>query len=328
MKNKKKIIIIIISAIVIGVLSWIIGTKFLNKQEEEKILEKGQITPLMYEITKEGSNNKIYLFGSIHVANLNEFDFPKYIIDAYQNSHYLACEADIVEYQKDNEKLMNEALKMMYQDGTTIKDHISNETYNKLINFLTEKGLYTPLYDYYKPYFFESLLTVAMTSDAKINANTGIDTYFLQEAKKDNKTILEVESVDFQNNLLFSFKDELYELIINETIDNYDNEVNSLKELYQAWKKGNVNDIMKFSNDDMDIEDSYTDEQKKQIEDYNKKVIDERNAFMTNKLIEYFNNNQDVFYMVGTLHLIGNDGIANLLTKEGFTVKQINNSVN
>ena len=323
MKNKKKIIIIIISAIIIGVLGWIIGTNLLNKQEEQ-ISEKEQITPLMYEITKEGSNNKIYLFGSIHVANLNEFDFPKYIVDAYQNSHYLACEADIVEYQKDNDKLMNEALKMMYQDGTTIKDHISNETYNKLINFLTEKGLYTPLYDYYKPYFFESLLTVAMTSDAKINANTGIDTYFLQEAKKDNKTILEVESVDFQNNLLFSFKDELYELIINETIDNYDNEVNSLKELYQAWKKGNANDIMTFSDDDMDIEDSYTDEQKKQIEDYNKKVIDERNTFMANKLIEYFNNNQDVFYMVGALHLVGDKGIAHQLQEKGYTVKQLN----
>ena len=35
MKDKKKIIIIIISAIIIGVLGWIIGTNLLNKQEEQ-----------------------------------------------------------------------------------------------------------------------------------------------------------------------------------------------------------------------------------------------------------------------------------------------------
>ena len=81
---------------------------------------------------------------------------------------------------------------------------------------------------------------------------------------------------------------------------------------------------MTFSDDDIDIEDSYTDEQKKQIEDYNKKVIDERNTFMANKLIEYFNNNQDVFYMVGALHLVGDKGIAHQLQEKGYTVKQLN----
>ena len=40
-------------------------------------------------------------------------------------------------------KLMKSAIEMMYQDGTTIKDHLSKEAYDKLVNFLTAKKAYS-----------------------------------------------------------------------------------------------------------------------------------------------------------------------------------------
>ena len=328
MKDKKKIIIILGSIILVGILAFILVTKVFNKtpndspNKEEK--SKEEITPLMYEVTKNDSNNKIYLFGSIHVANLNEFNFPKYVMDAYNNSKYIACEFDIVEYEKDTDRQMSDVMNMAYTDGTTIKDHLSKDTYERIVKFLTEKNLYTSIYDVYKPYFFQSLITMALTSDAKINANTGIDNYFLKQAKKDNKNILEVETSDFQMNLLLGFSDSLYELILQESINDYNEEVENLKKLYSYWKLGDIDKLLEISDDDIEVKDNYTKEQIKEINDYNKKLIDDRNIGMTNKLIEYFNNNYDTFYMVGTLHLIGDKGIAKQLEAKGFTVKQVN----
>lgn len=328
MKKKEKLILIIfIIILAIGGILFFKGFNLFLGRVNEQLKEettKEEITPLMYEITKNGSNNKIYLFGSIHVANLEEFNFPKYVVDAYNNSHYLACEFDIVEYEKDTAEQMNDVMKMAYTDGTTIKEHISGETYDKLVKFLTKKNLYTSIYDIYKPFFFQSLLTMALTTDAKINANTGIDNYFLKQAKKDNKNILEVETSDFQTDLLLGFSDSLYELILNDVIDNYDEELENLKKLYSYWKLGDINKLLEISDDDLEIKDNYTKEQIKEINDYNKRIIDDRNIGMTNKLIEYFNNNYDTFYMVGTLHLIGEGGIAKQLENKGFNVKQIN----
>ena len=342
MKKKDKIIYLLIGLII--VLSIGLGTYYfltrnnnsngnnssndVPKETEKENTKKEEITPLLYEITKEGSNNKIYLFGSIHAANLKDVAFPKYLLDAYNNSHYVACEADIVAYQENTALVLADTLKLLYPDTSTIKDHLTEETYNKLVNFLKEKNLYTTLYDIYQPFFFESLVSNALIEDAKLDATEGIDYYFLTKAKKDNKKILEVESMAFQIDLALSFKDELYDLMLSELFDDYDKEVESLKILFEAWKKGNIDDLLKYADDDIDMKDNYTNEQKELVNDYNQKMVKERNIGMTNKLIEYFNNNQDVFYMVGTLHLIGDDGIANLLTKEGFTVKQINNSVN
>ena len=60
---------------------------------------------------------------------------------------------------------------------------------------------------------------------------------------------------------------------------------------------------------------------KKMFEDYNKKTIDDRNEYMADKLIEYFEGNKKVFFMVGAAHLPGNKGIATILARKGYTVK-------
>ena len=297
MKKESKTLktILILVAVVALLVGGYFGYRALTNKKEEKPVEN-KITPLLYEVTKEGSDNKMYLFGSIHLANKSDLKFPEYVLDAY---------------------------KMLYDDGTTVKQHLNEETYNKMVNLLTEKKLYSGLYDNYKTYFFVSLLTNAMGIDAKIDPNNGIDMYFLNKAKSENKTILEVESSDFQNDLFLSFPDEFYELMIAETIENYDDNVEGLKKLYEAWKTGNAADLEKYGSEDIDVDDTYTEQQKAYIEDYNNKIVTERNKTMTDKAIEYFNNNQDVFFMVGTLHIIGEDGIAKQLSDKGFTVKQI-----
>ena len=337
MKNESKIYKII--GIIIGIAIIIGGSFFAykkliekEKKPEEKIIDKspepnktGQktITPLLYEVTKEGSNNKMYLFGSIHAADLNNTTFADYILNAFNNSHYVACEVDIIAYQEDTQKMYDDALNMLYTDGTTIKDHLSNETYNKMVKLLTDKKLYTQLYDNYKPYFFESLITNAMIKDAKLSAEDGIDNYFLKKAKDDKKIIIEVESYDYQSNLLSSYSDSFYDILIKEAIDEYDKEVQQLSNMYRAWAKGDYKTILKEASDELKQNNTYSKEINEEIKKYNQELITNRNNEMTKKAIEYFNNNQDVFFMVGILHIIGDDGIAKNLQNQGFSVKEI-----
>ena len=327
--NVTKIVITVFLIVIIGVGGFF-GYRALTKKksEPEKPQEKqkveSKITPLLYEVTKDGSNNKMYLFGSIHIANKEDLVFPEYVMNAYNNSHYLACEFDGVAYNSDQQKVIEDAMKMLYQDGTTIKDHLSEKTYNKLVEFLQKKNAYVNIYEQYKLYFFVSLFTSLTAQDSKINATGGVDDYFEKKAHEDKKTILEVESYDFQIGLFDEFPDELYELILEDSIDNYDESVKELQNLYNAWKSGNEQDLLKYGSEDMKVDESYTDQQKKYAKKFNKKLIDERNEGMLKKAIEYFNNDQDVFYMVGALHIVGEKGLANQLKQKGFIVKQVN----
>lgn len=271
----------------------------------------------------------MYLFGSMHTVNFDDFDLPKYVMDAYKESDYLAVEVDINKYMEDEEKIQQLAMDMMYMDGTTIKDHIDEELYTKIINFLKEKKLYNQAYESFKLYGIESLITSQVTKDAGLNENDGIDTYLLDLAKKENKEILEVETFDFQMKLLFEAPDKYYEISILSSIDEYEKSVNSLKELYSAWKKGDVEALEKLTKGDEVTEEDIekyklTQEEMKEIETFSNAMLKDRNVGMKNKFNEYFNGNKKVFYMVGAAHLIGDDGLASLLEKEGYKVTRVN----
>ncbi len=328
------IIVAVLAVLLIALSSYFIATnnKKETKEEDKETKEeskeeskKEQITPLMYKVTKNGSDNVIYLFGSMHLVNLKEFDFPKYVLDAYENSDYLAVEADIIAVQQQKDFATNYLLSSMYSDGTTIKNHISESTYNKLVKFLEEHYMYNEQLDIYKASFFESIISNIIVQEAGINSEDGVDTFFLKKAKKENKNVLEVESYEFQENLLNSFPDRLYELSIISAIDNFDAQVKEMQRLYKIWKNGNEEELVELIKEDsLDTIEGITAEDKKLINNYNYEVVDKRNIGMKEKFNSYFNNNQKVLFMVGAAHIVGENGLANLLKQEGYTITAIN----
>ena len=329
--KSKKIILVVVS--LLAALALILSLSFVtknyfnekDKEEKEEVSEKEQITPLMYEITKEGSNNKIYLFGSMHSVNLNDFDFPKYVMDAYNSSDIVAPEFDVLKILEDSDMLLEYSKSLTYSDGSLLKDHLSENVYNKLINFTKEKGIYQQTYEYFKLDFWESLLSNKLAEDTGLIGD-GVDEYFLKKAREDNKEIIDVESFKFQLNLTNSFSDRLYEIMIENCIDNYDKQIDETKKLYKIWKNGDSKELLVLLDNELTEEDlkKLSEEDIKLVKDYNYKLLDERNIGMKDKLIEFFNNDKKVFFMVGAAHLVGEKGIANLLVQEGFTVTQVN----
>ena len=327
-RKKSKVPLIIISIIVLLMIA--LGTYFLitrvfNKESktiepEKHEVEKEKITPLMYEITKEGSTNKIYLIGSIHFANLNKLEFPEYVMNAYNNSKYLACEFNIIKFLRevDKEELMKD---YYYVEPDSLDKHVSSESYDKIIKYLGD-NLKIPEEQtkYYSLSFIDSYITQILLSKSNVSNGSGVDEYFLEKAEKDGKTILEVESYELQANLDNSFPDRVKEIGIIDAIDNPDKSIETLNDLYKYWKEGNVEELIKILVEPDDTNE-YSKEDLALLEDYNKKMLDDRNIGMKEKLEEYFNNGYTVFYMVGTAHLIGDNGIAKLVEQDGYTVK-------
>ena len=309
--NHKKFLIITIFTLIV----------FSACDKKEIVKEDNEITPLFYKISDK-NNTTIYLLGSIHAADDTIYPLNDTIMNSFNDSDYLAVEVDTLSLQNNFDLSLKLAEKMMYNDSTTIKNHIGDELYNKMVKFLKEKKSYSSLYDNYKPVFFESLFENLIINDAMLKSESGIDTYFLSLASENNKKILEVESAEFQYNLLLNTPLELDKIMIEEYIDNYDLNVSQMKDLYELWKKG---DKEQLENILINSESqNATEEEKKLMENYNQSLIIDRNYGMANVLENYFEKKQNVFCVVGLGHVIGDEGIINLLQKRGYDVAQLN----
>ena len=165
---------------------------------------------------------------------------------------------------------------------------------------------------------------------SKLKADKGIDNYFLKEAKKDGKNILEVESSTFQTDLLTSFSDELFDLIIKCTIMEEQSQVDSLNALYEGWLVGDTNLLAEDSDEiDFDSLDSVVDfyseypNLKEMLENYNKKLVYDRNESINQVVVNYLEEEKNVFVVVGAAHVVHQTGLAKTLHDLGYTVTKV-----
>lgn len=292
-----------------------------EQQSSENSAENEKITPAVWKVTDE-NGNYIYMMGSIHAADDAINNMPDYFENAFKECTALAVEADVTNVTSDISQAVDMAQKMMYTDGTTIKDHISADTYQKAVQLLTDNNMYTSLYDYYMPFAWTSLIDNIIINESGLDANNGVDTVLIKRAKKENKKVLEVESVDFQLNLFAGFSDETQELMLKAYTEDgvMEEQVKAINELYDKWKKGTITaeDVI----DDAD-ESSMTDEEKALIDEYNKKMLDDRNINMADKAEEYMQGSDTVMFVVGAAHFQGEKGILQLMKDKGCTVTQL-----
>ena len=333
MEKKKTWLWVLIGLIVVALVG--VGVFFfLNKdskkdskkedtKKEEKV-DKEQAKPLLFKVTKDGSDTVMYLFGSIHMADDRAYPMRDEIMKAYEDSEYLAVEFDTVAYAKNTQQQMEDLKLLVYTDGTKISDHFEKESYDALVEYLTNNNSYSGVYDVYKPALFYTLVTQVSANKSGLDPEKGIDAYFLNKAHKEDKKVLEVETSSFQYNLLASFSDRFYEAIIMASIVEEEEATNSLKSLYESWLKGDAEGIVKEDSDELDdVDFTGYEDVKDEIERFNNELITKRNETMLKTVEGYFEDGKNTFVVVGAAHIAGDEGLAKGMEKAGYKVELV-----
>ncbi len=289
-----------------------------NTSNTDASFEGVTYEPLMYK-AEDGKGNALYLLGSIHVGDRRVDMLSDKVMNAFNSSSYLAVECDIVSFANDSEKLMELTTKMLCPLGTTIKDCLGEELYEASKKYLEDAGVYISYLDYYGANFWDSLISEVMADKSGLSAEYGVDEKFLVLAHDEGMEVREVESIDFQYDLLLSFSDELYQLSISETLKNEEAGIEELKGMYEMWLSGDEqlwNEYISAENDFT----GYTPEQIALYEDYDKKLVTDRNNAMSQKAKEYIDGGGIGFFVVGAAHIVGETGVAKQLADMGYTV--------
>lgn len=281
------------------------------------------ITPLLYKVT-DSNGNTAWLFGSIHVGKEGMYPLPDYVIDAYRESDVLAVECDIVYFEEHAAENMQALYSLIYSDGTRISEHIDGQLYEDAVKILKNNNYYSSMLDYYIPSMWSQIIDSFVIQKTEYKAELGIDRHFINRAYDDEKPIYEIESVEFQNQMIAGFSPKLQELLLQTSVENYsaDNYGLLLSELVDAWCEGNEEKILELEQADTNG-DSLTPEQEMLVSEYNNAVVTERNITMADYVEDALASGDTVFICVGAAHVFGADAMVGLLKDRGYKAEAV-----
>ena len=266
----------------------------------------------------------VYLVGTIHVGLENLYPMQQILLDAFYRSEVLAVEVDIVAIESSLQTQFELAQLMILDDGTTISDHLSEETMDLLEEYLDTINM-----SGMERQILHSLRIGALTVTLMQNQLaewgfmevSGVDKFFLELAHEREKEIIEVETATFQIEMFMNFSPRLQEFMLRDLIETPVAEARAhIDRIYNYWLAGNdvgLRNLLDETNQEMM---AYS---RTLFEEYNTAIMLNRDIAMVEKIHELLDGNQTVFFAVGAAHIIGENGVIEQLEAEGLTVTRV-----
>ncbi|MBX3043637.1 MAG: TraB/GumN family protein [Candidatus Kapabacteria bacterium] len=259
----------------------------------------------LWSVNNIDNSPKIYLLGSIHIADKRLYPLPDAIESAYEKSDALILEVVI---DKVNPlKLMQH---LTYKDHRTLESELSKDVFEKVSAKFEEIGISKIVYNKFKPWFAMLTLQSGMFKSSGFSASQGIDMYFLDKARKEGKKVDEIENIESQIKLLEDLGSYTGEYLGN-MIDELDNADSTMANILEIWKSGDIGKMEEFTKSGDD---------KAEYAEVMNLLNFERNKRMAEKIEEYYNDDKIYFIIVGAAHLIGEKGLVEILKSKNYNI--------
>jgi len=260
----------------------------------------------------QSKTNTVYVLGSIHYLKKEMYPLDEKIEKAFDQSDVLVVEANINDIGKvDLQKLVGNGF---YPENETLEKHVSKETFELLKKELGNLGVPPEAVSRQKPWLLALSLASLEFMKLGFDPNYGIDRHFLSKTTA-MKKILELESFAYQINLFSQFSEKDQELFLLYTLRDIKVLEQELDKLVQAWTSGDTKGIEAI------ITRSVSED--KELSPIYEKLIYERSRNMASKIEDYLKTKETYFVIVGAGHLVGSQGIIELLKGKGYLVEQL-----
>jgi uncharacterized protein YbaP (TraB family) len=231
---------------------------------------------------------------------------------AFEQSDILGVETNVNDISKmDIQKFMESAV---YSGDETLEKHLSPEILELVKKQLIGLGTSFEAVNKYRPWFLSLFLESVVILKLRFDPKYGVDLYFLSKAKEKQK-IVELESPEYQLNLFSKLSEKDQELLLLYTLKDIKVLEQEFNQLVKAWTEGDGEETELIMTKSIK-------EDKRFIPIYERFII-ERNRKMVSKIEEYLKEKETFFIIVGAGHLVGNQGIIELLKGKGFSPEQL-----
>jgi len=279
-----------------------------------------KVTGLLYEIrlpqdlqksSKATSKQVVaYLYGTIHIAKANFYPLSTVVRKAYAQADTIVIEADTSD-EASNRSVIS---KLSYAAGDKLQNHLTPATWSTLTSMTAES---IEQFQFYKPVLVAMGLTVSAGMQLGYDPAHVLDRHFILAAKKDKKNLVELESVQYQADVLANLSDEEGDAVLANTLNSFKNgEISKeFNRMSDAWRTGDAERLAQIF-----VDASNRDIGSKKM---TQKLMDERNPGMATKIQDLMLAGKKLFIVMGSGHLAGENNLIALLKQQGLQIQQI-----
>jgi len=262
---------------------------------------------MLFRVTgpKGGS---VYLLGSVHLLSPEAGKLPRVVDSIFNRSKTVAFETRIDSLQMRAFELFAKA---SYPKGKTLHSEFSPAGVARLDTLLDAYGIPAEQVDGYKPWFVSLLFTQLVMKRANFSTQYGVDAQLNARAHEMGKVMIGLEPVDAQLGLFDNISPADQERMILQSVGP-DSSAHMLMEIKDAWQTGDAAALDRLLNKGLKDSPSLFEA-----------LVTKRNTSWMPKIEALLHEPDDALVVVGAAHLVGKQGVVEMLRAKGYAVQQM-----
>ena len=256
-------------------------------------------------------DNVIYLGGTVHLLRPADYPLPGEFEEAYQASSELYFETDIAS-MSDLSVQAQMLQQLTYGDDESLSSILSDEAYAALSAYTATAGLPIAMLNKFKPGLLISTLQILVFQSMGFTPQ-GVDAFFHTRAVGDGKAEGQLETVQEQIGSIAAMGEGNESEFILLSLKDLAETGDVMEDMIGAWRSGDAEGLSELFVEEMKVEAPAL---------YDTLLL-QRNLKWVPQIDSMLQDADTEFVLVGAAHLVGENGLLDLLSQKGYEINQL-----
>jgi uncharacterized protein YbaP (TraB family) len=267
--------------------------------------------PLLWKVSD--ADNEVYLLGSFHALKPGDYPVAPAIDAAFDD-------AELVAFEVPPDEMNSEALGMqmmqaaMQPEGGSLEHAVDPATWARVQAYCQSRGTPIEGFQMLEPWFVALVISLGEMGRVGYDPKQGLDQQMIVRASAAHKRTMGLETGASQIAVLDGMSKVEQQQSLVEALDDADDQ-HSLDELHDEWRRGDADAL----------ENKLTVEFKGAYGSLYQRINVDRNQAWIPQIQKLLDDSHsdDALVVVGTMHLLGPDGLVRQLQSKGYRVERL-----
>lgn len=260
------------------------------------------------------ADNSIYLLGSFHLLKQDDYPLPSVIDAAFDDAESLVFEVDPREMTAPETAAIIQKY-AAYDEGKSLSTVLPKPTLDKLGNLISMTGGSVQTLEQSEPWMVSLSLVLGITNAMGFKAELGMDRNLMARAAEAGKPTAGLETIEDQMKAMDAAPYAEQAQGLEEFLDDPKKAIQQMQDLHGWWRAGDVAKLDSEMRAEM---------ARKSPESYRLLDVERNKAWLPQVEARLKDSKaDDTLVVVGSLHLLGEDGLVEQLRAKGYAVERM-----